>query len=200
MPEPTLVTAVLVRDNFPVKRGDPLFQFDRRPYEYRVQQIEAQLAEANQNVRLLEADVEVASQKAKRAKIDLEYDQYQKGIFDKLTKEHAVREEDVVRWSTRVSAAGATQDEALAELDRARVKYTSQIDGVNTAVANIDAQLRQARYYLENTTLTAPEDGRIINLQVRPGMVSGTFAYWRNRGTDCGPRSLCARDLLPGEP
>ncbi len=28
-------------------------------------------------------------------------------------------------------------------------------------------------YYLDNTTLTAPEDGRIINLQVRPGMASG---------------------------
>ena len=33
----------------------------------------------------------------------------------------------------------------------------------------------QAQYYLDNTTLTAPEDGRIINLQVRPGMVSGTI-------------------------
>jgi multidrug resistance efflux pump len=27
---------------------------------------------------------------------------------------------------------------------------------------------------LDNTTLAAPEDGRIVNLQVRPGMVSGT--------------------------
>ena len=39
----------------------------------------------------------------------------------------------------------------------------------------MEAQLRQARYYLDNTTLTAPEDGRIINLQVRPGMVSGIY-------------------------
>ena len=31
--EPTLVTAVLVEDNTPVKKGQPLFQFDRRPYE-----------------------------------------------------------------------------------------------------------------------------------------------------------------------
>jgi len=175
LPEPTLVSAVLVGDNSPVKKGDPLFQFDRRPYEYKVQQIEAQLAEANQNVRILEADVAVASQKAKRAKIDLEYEQFQKGIFDKLAKQQAVREEDVVKWETRVSASGATQDEALAELERARLKYAAQINGVNTAVANIDAQLRQARYYLDNTTLTAPEDGRIINLQVRPGMVSGTL-------------------------
>ena len=31
--EPTLVTAVLVEANVPVKKGQPLFQFDRRPYE-----------------------------------------------------------------------------------------------------------------------------------------------------------------------
>ena len=36
LPEPTLVTAVLVEENMPVKKGQPLFQFDRRPYEYKV--------------------------------------------------------------------------------------------------------------------------------------------------------------------
>ena len=72
-------------------------------------------------------------------------------------------------------SAEATRDEALAELEVARLKYKSEIDGVNTTVANVEAQLRQAQYYLDNTTLVAPEDGRIINLQVRPGMVSGIY-------------------------
>jgi multidrug resistance efflux pump len=94
-------------------------------------------------------------------------------MFDKLAQEQAVRGEDVVQRATAVAAAQATHDGALAELEVARLKYKSQIDGVNTAVANVEAQLRQARYYLENTTLVASEDGRIINLQVRPGMVSG---------------------------
>ena len=46
---------------------------------------------------------------------------------------------------------------------------------MNTAVAANEAQLKQARYYLDNTTLAAPEDGQIVNLQVRPGMVSGIY-------------------------
>jgi multidrug resistance efflux pump len=175
LPEPTLVTAVLVEENVPVKKDQPLFQFDRRPYEYKEQQIEAQLAEARQNVNVLKADVEVATQKATRTRIALDYDQYQKRMFDKLAKEHAAREDDVEQWMTRVSTAQVTRDEALAELERARLKYHSEIDGVNTTVANLEAQLRQAHYYLDNTTLTAPEDGRIINLQVRPGMVSGIY-------------------------
>jgi multidrug resistance efflux pump len=175
LPEPTLVTEVLVEENVLVKRDQPLFQFDRRPYQYKVEQIEAQLAEARQNVLVLQADVEVATQKANKAKVELDYAVYQKLDFDKLAREQAVREEDVVQWNTRVNSAQATTDAAIAELERARLKYKSEIDGINTTVANMAAQLQLARYYLDNTTLVAPEDGRIINLQVRPGMVSGIY-------------------------
>ena len=173
LPEPTLVTAVLVEENVPVKKSQPLFQFDRRPYEYKVQQLEAQLAEAKQNVLILQADVDIATQKAARAKVELGFEQYQKGMFAKLVVEQAVRKEQIIQTETRVNSAQAANDEALAELQRARLRYKSEINGVNTSVASLEAQLRQARYYLDNTTLTAPEDGRIVNLQVRPGMVSG---------------------------
>jgi multidrug resistance efflux pump len=175
LPEPTLVTDVLVEDNAPVKKGQPLFQFDRRPYEYKVRQIEAQLAEARQNVDVLKLDVEVAAQNATKTKVELAYQQYQKRIFDKLAQEQAVREEDVEELLTRVNAAQATDAAAVAERERADLKYKSEINGVNTTVANMEAQLQQAIYYLDNTTLTAPEDGHIINLQVRAGMVSGIY-------------------------
>ena len=140
-----------------------------------MRQLEAQLAEAKQNVQVLKANVEVATQAATRTRVELGYQRYQKAIFDKLAQEQAVREEDVEQWKTRVDTALANQDQALAELESARLKYKSEIGGVNTAVASAEAQLEQAQYYLDNTTLTAPEDGRIINLQVRPGMVSGIY-------------------------
>jgi len=175
LPEPTLVTAVLIEENVPVKKGQPLFQFDRRPYEYKLQQIQAQLAEARQNVLVLQADVEVATQKVAKAEVDLNYEQYQKRMFAQLVQESAVREEQLVQVDSKVNGAQATRAEAQAELERARLKYKAEIDGVNTTVANLEAQLRLAQYYLDNTTLTAPEDGLIVNLQVRPGMVSGIY-------------------------
>jgi multidrug resistance efflux pump len=175
LPEPTLVTAVLVEENVPVKKGQPLFQFDRRPYEYKVQQIEAQLAEAKQNVLVLQADVEVAMQNLAKANVELDYAHYQQKMFKTLVSEQAVREEQIVQTDSHVNTAQANSTAAMAALERARLKYTSEINGVNTTVAGLEAQLRQARYYLDNTLLTAPEDGRIINLQVRPGMVSGTI-------------------------
>ena len=64
----------------------------------------------------------------------------------------------------------------MAELERARLKFESEIGGVNTSRSPTwRRNSRQAQYYLDNTTLTAPEDGRIIDLQVRPGMVSGIY-------------------------
>ena len=54
--QPAVVTEVLVQDNDRVKKGQPLFQFDRHPYEDQVAQIQAQLAAARQNVYVLKAD------------------------------------------------------------------------------------------------------------------------------------------------
>jgi len=105
LPEPTLVTAVLVEEDVPVKMGQPLFQFDRRPYEYKVRQISAQLAEAKQNVSVLKLDVEVATQNSNKARIELAYQQYQKRMFDKLAQKQAVREEDVEQKLTQTNAA-----------------------------------------------------------------------------------------------
>ena len=174
LPDPTPVTAVLVEENTMVKKDQPLFQFDRRPYEYQVRQIQAQLAAAKQNVKVLQKDVEIATKNALKAKLEHDFIAYQKSMFDKLAQEGAAREEDVVQWQTRAATAEATKDETAGELERARLQYESEIDNVNTSVANLEAQLRQSLYYLDNTTLTAPEAGRIVNLQVRPGMVSGT--------------------------
>jgi len=175
LPEPTLVTEVLVEENVPVQKDQPLFQFDRRPYEYKVEQLKAQLVQAQQNVNILRSDVDVAANKLTRMEVELEHVQYLKAIFDRLARERSVKEDAVEDWLTRLNTAVATRDEAQAELANARFKYESDIGGVNTTVANVEAQLNLARYYLDNTTLKAPEEGRIINLQVRPGMVSGIY-------------------------
>jgi hypothetical protein len=44
-----------------------------------------------------------------------------------------------------VNSAQATTDEAIAELERARLKYKSEIDGMNTTVANMAAELQTPR-------------------------------------------------------
>jgi len=175
LPEPTLVTDVLVQPNVPVKKGQPLFQFDRRPYEYKVRQLEAQLAKAKQDVLVLKADTAINTQKIAKIAADLEYSKYQLKLSTDLAKQGAGPEEDAQKWSAQVAANQAGIKEAQAEEARARLRYTSDIEGVNTTVAAIQAELDQARYYLDNTRMVAPEDGYVMNLQVRPGMVAGEF-------------------------
>jgi multidrug resistance efflux pump len=177
LPEPTLVTAVLVESDVPVKKGQPLFQFDRRPYEYKVRQLEAQLAQAKQNVRVMKADTEVTAQKVVKLKSELAYSTYQQKLSTGLSRQGAGPEEDAQKWTAKVAADKAAIKEAEAELLRAQLNYESRIDGVNTKVAAIRAEIDQARYYLDNTLMVAPEDGRIVNLQVRPGMVSGIVRF-----------------------
>ena len=215
LPEPTLVTAVLVAPDVPVKKGQPLFQFDRRPYEYQVQQLEAQLeaasastvssrykveqlnaglAAAHQDVRMYKSDLEAAEQKVARSKSELEYAKYQQQLSQGLAQKGAGPEEDAQKWKAQMDADEAAVMQATAEAERSRLKYQSQWEGVNTTVASATAQLKEseaaqkqaaatitsvraqlelAHYYLDNTLLVAPEDGRIVNLQVEPGMVAG---------------------------
>lgn len=173
LPEPTLVTAVLVEPNVPVTKGQPLFQFDRRPYEFKVRQLEAQLAQARQNVKVMQADLQAAQQKVVKLQSQMVFARYQERLATDLAAQGAGPVEDAQKWTAQVAADAAAIRQAEAEALRARLRYSSQIDGENTSVAAIQAELDQARYYLDNTLMVAPEDGYVINLQVRPGMVAG---------------------------
>jgi multidrug resistance efflux pump len=171
--EPTLVTAVLVEPNVPVKKGQPLFQFDRRPYEYNVRQLEAQLAAAVQNVKVLQANVDLAVQKEAHAKADLAFQNYWLGVQKGLAEKNVIPVDQLQLAIEQQKLAQTGYDEAIANTVSARVQAQSEIGGVNTTVAAVEAQLDLAKFYLGNTTMVAPEDGRIVNLQVRPGMVAG---------------------------
>ncbi|MBD3852820.1 MAG: HlyD family secretion protein, partial [Acidobacteria bacterium] len=72
----------------------------------------------------------------------------------------------VVQAEARLADARATESKAQLELD-------SVIDGENTSVAQVRAQLRQAEINLGFTTVTAPANGFVTNLQLREGYVAG---------------------------
>src|SRR5277367_680475 len=177
LPDPTLVTAVLVEPNAPVKKGQPLFQFDRRPYEYKVRQLEAALAQARQGVSVLQADLAAAVEQVAKLRSDLVYAQAQAERYQVLVSKQAGSDEELQKWSAQLHSAQAALKQAQADEQRARAKYGAQVDGVNAGVVQAQAELDEARYYLENTTMVAPEDGFITNLQVRPGMVAGIVRY-----------------------
>lgn len=175
LPEPTLVTAVLVEPNARVKKGQPLFQFDPSLYEYKVHQLEADLAKAKQDVLILEANLEAAEYEVTDARAALK--KSRQDLADFRQAGEAVAGVRVENLQQQVLEDQATLDRSKASAKQARLKYESQINGVNTTVAAVEAKLGEARYYLNNTTMVAPEDGYIINLQVRAGMVAGIVRF-----------------------
>jgi multidrug resistance efflux pump len=177
LPHPSLVTAVLVEPDVPVKKGQPLFEFDKTTYQYNVDQLEAELAQAMQDVKEYKAQVEIATQKLAKARAELEYAEYQKDLATGLAETGAGPEEDAQREETKFLVIEASIKEAEAELEKAKLRYNATINGEHTNVAVVKAKLAEAKYCLNNTTIYAPEDGRIINLQVRPGMVSGIVRF-----------------------
>jgi multidrug resistance efflux pump len=75
--------------------------------------------------------------------------------------------------NTLVVQAKAQLASARAAESKAQLAVDSVIDGENTSVAQIRAQLRQAQLNLSWTTVQAPADGFVTNLQLREGFVVG---------------------------
>jgi multidrug resistance efflux pump len=172
---PTLLKEVLVQANQPVKKGTPLYKFDTTIYEEKLAEAKAQLASAVQNVKILETDVQAAQDQLIQAKAQLAYAKSQQTRFTSLSSQGGARQEDVDKWNAEVEADTAAVSAAEATLEKAQLAKDNNIDGVNTSVAQAQAQVDQAQYYLDQTTIVAPDDGYIVSQQAYPGLVVGDF-------------------------
>ncbi|MEL0584052.1 MAG: hypothetical protein AAES65_04125 [Candidatus Thiodiazotropha sp. (ex. Lucinoma kazani)] len=69
-------------------------------------------------------------------------------------------------------ASQASMEAAEADLRRTRLAFESEIDGVNTKVAQFRAELESAEYDLERAVVRAPSDGLVTQFAVRPGVMA----------------------------
>jgi len=164
------VIEVPVTSNAPLKEGDELFRIDPRPYQYVVDNRKALLAEAEQTVKQLKAalDKAVAAVERVKAQVSLaqiEYDR-QSTLFEKK-----VVAQTVLDVATRnLDSAKQALAEAEAAAESARLAYESEIGGVNTTVARLQAELSDAQYDLDQTVIRAPGPGYVTQMALRPGM------------------------------
>jgi multidrug resistance efflux pump len=69
-------------------------------------------------------------------------------------------------------ASLAQRDAAKADELRSRLAFESNIDGVNTKVAGLQAELAKAQFELEQTIVRAPADGVVTQLALRKGVMA----------------------------
>lgn len=172
---PTTLTEVLVKPNQPIRKGDPLYKFETATYDDKLLQAQAQLAAAEQNLKVMDANIQAAQQQLIQAQSELTYATTQQQRFTNLASQGGARQEDVDKWNAEVEADTAGVAAATANLEKAQLQRDTNINGVNTGVAQARAQVAEAQYFLDQTTIYAPEDGYIVSQQAHPGLVVGDF-------------------------
>ena len=171
------VIEVPVVPNAALKQNDVLFRIDPAPYQFEVEKRQAALAEAEQNVAQLKAGFDAAQATvtettAQRDRAKGSYERYREGNDRARAggRDLPFSLADVEnRRTTYLAAEGALQ-EATAKTEQARVAYQSQIGGVHTSVAQLRADLEDAKFDLDRTTVRAPGPGFVTQLALRPGM------------------------------
>lgn len=171
------VVEVPVKPNELLKTGDVLFRLDPNHYEFEVAQRRAALAEAEQNVLQLKSalDSALAASEAATAQRDTAkkaFDRYNEGNENARLAGRPLpfSVADVENRRGAYLAAEGSREAAVARAEQARIVYQSQIDGVHTSVARLRADLKDAEYNLELTTVRAPGAGFVTQVALRPGM------------------------------
>jgi multidrug resistance efflux pump len=171
LPKPAQVVEVPVRPNVPVKKGEVLFRLDARPYEYEVRRLEAALAAAGTDLPKLEADLKAAAAAVGAAESQLANAKTDLAQQEQLRAAGSGSLETYLNTKTRVDGAEAARREAAAQRERAQLAVESKVGGEFTSVAQVRQQLAAARLNLEQTTVTAPDDGFVTDLAIRPGLM-----------------------------
>jgi multidrug resistance efflux pump len=163
------VVAIPVKTNVPVKAGTIFLQIDQSPFQAKVNQLDASLAQAKQQAKQLVSNYEQATANVAGLTAQLAYNQKRMTDIEKLTGEQAQSvfkmQDTQVQFETvnyQLQAAKAAQVTAKLAMD-------SEIGGVNTAVAQIAAQLETAKWELEQTTVRAPSDGVVTSMALAIG-------------------------------
>jgi len=199
------VIEVNVIDNQRAKAGDVLFRIDPQPYEIALKQAEARLASVGQTIGASTAAVTSAQERlieaeAKRDNVREQANRVlqlvEKGVYAKARQDQATKEIEVAEASVR---------EAASEVERARQELGPQGND-NPQFREALAAVEQAKLDLIRTTVLAPSDGVITNLQltdgefVAVGQAALTFIDTRDVWINANFRENSLENVKPGDP
>jgi membrane fusion protein, multidrug efflux system len=166
---------IAVVENGAVKKGDLLFQIDPLPYRLAVAQAEAELAFAKAEldtrrrmVSTERSNAAIAAEQAKRARTN---DELAARTVERLGP---LADRGFVP-TQQFDQAQVAQHDAATSLRQAEVQQAAALEAVGTedaAVAAIrarEAALAIAQRALDDTTVRAPHDGRVVGLNVSSG-------------------------------
>jgi multidrug resistance efflux pump len=163
------VVGVYVQENQTVKKGELLFEIDRRPFEYQVTLLKAKRVAAVQQVAQMESELSAA--KADDARLAAE-EGYARVVHEQekeIYKRDATTDRKYVEAVQKYKAAQAALKRSRAQVRKAEQALEARIGDEHALVAEVEAQLDQARLNLEWSRVYSPANGYVTNVQLREG-------------------------------
>lgn len=153
-----------------VEAGDVLAKIDPRPYELTVQRAEARLEIAGQETgadtaNVAAAEASLAAARARRLKAEQDHERIER-IFEQDPGATSKAARDNAKAAKE--AALAQEANARAEFEKAK-ELLGQGGDDSPIIRDAVAALEQARIDLADTTLYAPSNGGITNLELEVG-------------------------------
>jgi membrane fusion protein, multidrug efflux system len=173
-----IVKAVYIDDNYHVKKGDLLLEFDDRDYQAALVQAEGNYAAAKGKLGETQAEISVASANVGQAQAELIVAQANAhNALDDLNRYLAL---DVrARSKQQMDNATAAERTTAAQVEDAKAKVAAamaQFDDAQVTVKSAegdlkaaDGALQQARNNVGYCKIYAPADGVITRKDVEPG-------------------------------
>ncbi|KTD65438.1 HlyD family secretion protein [Legionella shakespearei] len=157
------VTKLYVRENQQVKKGEKLIEIDPRPYDYALQQAKAKLNIAKLNYENDKLTIIKAEQRLKQNQIQLSLSQDHYARYQKLQSQGDMAKITLINLADKMKE----QEAAIAEAEQELKIAQTNLD--DNEILAAQAELDQANYLMNHTTLVAPEDGYITNFNLRVG-------------------------------
>lgn len=165
------IAHIVAQPNVPLKKGkDILFEIQKDPYQFAVQQSESELHAAEKTVSQLEAGTKVAAAAIQEATANLGVAKADLSAKEDVNSRSpgAVSALEIQELKQRVVAAEASVDKTTA----AKEEATFSLEVARQQVGVAQAKLDQAQFNLEQCTVYAPADGFVTNWQVREGSMA----------------------------
>src|SRR5262245_27631422 len=171
------VIDVPVDPNTPLSQNDVLFRIDPQPFEYKVEDLKAQVVAAQQRAEQLKADLDAAKANVAALTSQLSFAEKRRDDIVKLAKTNASTEFRVEDEQKQVETLQAQLTAANAQQKSAELALASEINGVNTDVARLTAQLDNAQWELDQTTVRAPSTGYVANAVLPKGARAASLPH-----------------------
>ena len=162
------VSQLSIQNQQHVHEGDTLYKIDPKPFKIALDLAQAHLQQARQEVAHNSAEVATARAEVKRQEVLLQNATSRAKRNSELKHNNYVSRQAAEDAEADKLAAKAGLEVAHAQLNES-IEQLGQPGDENQAVIAAKAALEKAQWELDNTELSAPCSGRIVQLTLQPG-------------------------------